>query len=88
MKEIKLLALPQLYPIAKTLAKTDLGYNSIVFEMLKAVQGLLLDKDNTISEEAVLTLTNLAKLLKVEDRGEHILTIILGMIVEQYRSCT
>ena len=46
--------------------------------MLSVIQRLLMDDIPEIGSKAAEALANIAKILKEEDMGEHILTIVFG----------
>ena len=70
--------LPQLVTIAKLIYKFPAGYDSIIKVLLPVVQRLLVESSVEISEKAATTLANLAELLTNDDRGNHVLTIVLS----------
>jgi hypothetical protein len=76
--EIKTIIIPQITPIAKLIVKRSEGYLSIIQTLLPVVQRMLLDPVLEVSENAAGALANLAELLTNEDRGNHILTIVLS----------
>ncbi|MDR3582142.1 MAG: hypothetical protein P4L67_02610 [Candidatus Pacebacteria bacterium] len=78
MPEIKGLILPQLIVIAKLIHGFPEGYSSIISVLLPVVQRLLMDPSADISEKAAASLASIAELLKTEDRGDHVLTIVLS----------
>lgn len=78
---MKLLILPQLCPIAKMLARTEDGYRSVLDVMLPVVQKLLTDAVPEVSETAAESLANVAKLLKANDMGDHVLTMVLRIAI-------
>lgn len=80
MPEIKALVLPQLVTIAKNISKTSEGYQAILEILLPVVQKLLVDLTSEVSEKAAGCLANLAEILRAEDRGDHILTIVLSKL--------
>ena len=78
MPEIKVLILPQLDTIAHAISKTPEGYQKILEVVLPVVHRLLVDQAAEVSEKAATSLANLAELLRPEDRGNHVLTIVLS----------
>ena len=70
--------LPHLTPIAKFISSKKEGYKSIIEIMLPVIQRLLMDQFSEISAGAAGILANIAEILTEEDRGNHILTIVLS----------
>jgi len=78
--EIKSLIIPHLTTIAKYISKKREGYESIINILLPVVQRLLMDPAQEVSVGAAACLANIAEILTNDDRGNHVLTIVLSIL--------
>ena len=80
--------LAQLTTIAKFISSKSEGYHSIVKVILPIVKKLMMDQNTEISTKATEVLANWTEFLSNEDKGKFVLTIVLGNIYNNIRTCT